>query len=148
MKYAIQGQRGALHRVSDTSPNNVPDNVTVVELTDAQADQVEAGINQTPRIFHALQDGSLITMQEKLEADRIANLSPEELAIHTAHAAALQAFESLSPGKQALWQSVKDKTEKLILAGDFAGVVGLLQTVPDLYEGIEVERQMFLELFN
>jgi len=61
---------------------------------------------------------------------------------------AAAAFGSLSAGKQALWEPVRVAVSKAIMTGDMAKALDILSTVPVIYEGAEVDRQMFLNLFN
>lgn len=67
--------------------------------------------------------------------------------IQAAYDAAVAAFETLSLGKQALWEPVRQAVAKAILKGDMATAVEILTTVPALYEDAEEDRQKFLALF-
>jgi hypothetical protein len=62
--------------------------------------------------------------------------------------AAAAAFESLSLGKQALWEPVRVKVADFILKGDFASAYQTIATVPTLYEGMDADRATFLALFE
>lgn len=91
----------------------------------------------------------------------IVELSPEEIAAVMARqpdpaieatkqqfaAAATAIFESMSLGKQALWEQVKQAVTKAIFAGDLATAKEILTTVPALYPGAEDDRTAFLNLF-
>ena len=69
------------------------------------------------------------------------------LQIQNAYDTAVAAFETLSLGKQALWEPVRQAVAKAILKGDIATAVEILTTVPALYEEAEEDRQKFLALF-
>ena len=70
MKYAILGPQKGINRITDTEPQNVPEQATVAEITDEQAALIEAGRTTSPPIRYFLIDGELKTMQEKMEAER------------------------------------------------------------------------------
>jgi hypothetical protein len=70
MKYAVLGPRGAINRVSETEPQNVPEQATVVEITDEQFDQVQEGRTATPPVRYGLKDGELMELRAFLEATR------------------------------------------------------------------------------
>lgn len=78
MKYAIIGPRGAINRISDTEPQYVSEQATVAQITDEQAAQVEAGRTSTPRVIYALVNGELMTLQQKLQLDRVASMTPSD----------------------------------------------------------------------
>jgi hypothetical protein len=85
MKYAISGPQGRINRISDTEPQNVPEQATVEQITDEQAATVEAGRTATPRVFYFLIDGELTTQAEKQAvaqaarlAERAASMTPEQ----------------------------------------------------------------------
>jgi hypothetical protein len=61
MKYAIIGPRKRVNRVVETEPPNVPEQATVVEITDEQAAQVLAGFAADPRVFYFWVEGELQT---------------------------------------------------------------------------------------
>jgi hypothetical protein len=67
MKYAIQGSRGAINRISDTEPQFVGKNATVVEITDEQASQVQAGREAYPKQLYAIENGELVDLREYLK---------------------------------------------------------------------------------
>jgi hypothetical protein len=67
MKYAIQGPRGVINRISDTEPRFVREGVTVVELTDEQASQVQAGREAYPKQLYTIENGELVDFREYLK---------------------------------------------------------------------------------
>lgn len=64
MKYAITGPRGAIFLITDSEPQSVAPDATVVEITDEQAATVEAGKASEPKVLYFLKDGQLLTQQE------------------------------------------------------------------------------------
>jgi hypothetical protein len=85
MKYAVLGPQKGINRISDTEPQHFGEQATVVQITDEQAAQVEAGRTSTPPVRYFLIDGNLLTMQQKIAAnqaarlaERAANMTPEE----------------------------------------------------------------------
>ncbi len=76
MKYAIIGPRGAINRISDTEPKAVPESASVVELTDEQAETVEAGRVSKPKVFYFYKDGQLVTIKEHREQIAASRLKP------------------------------------------------------------------------
>jgi hypothetical protein len=68
--------------------------------------------------------------------------------IQAAYDAAVAAFETLSLGKQALWEPVRRAVAKAILKGDMVTAAEILTTLPALYEEAEEDRQIFLALFQ
>jgi hypothetical protein len=81
MKYAIQGPRGAINRVSDTEPQFVAENATVVEITDEQAAIIQAGREAYPRQHYAIENGELVTLREYLKRQAFLNQPLEEVKI-------------------------------------------------------------------
>jgi len=67
MKYAIQGPLGAINRISDTEPDFVVENATVVEITDEQASTVQAGRESYPKQLYAIENGELVDFREYLK---------------------------------------------------------------------------------
>ena len=105
MKYAVINERGGINRVSPNAITGNPEGTTVVEITDEQAAQVEAGRTSTPRVLYFWQDGALITMAERqaaLQAARLAEraalMTPtEKLQLAKAHVAqTFDAFDLIS----------------------------------------------------
>jgi hypothetical protein len=81
MKYAVINERGGINRISATEITSNPEGTTVVELTDEQAAQVEAGRSSTPRVHYFFINGELKTGEQRraaLEAERFASLSPAD----------------------------------------------------------------------
>jgi len=85
MKYAVINERGGINRVSPKAITGNPEGTTVVELTDEQAAQVEAGRTATPRVLYFWQGNTLIAMAQKQAeqqaarlAERAATMTPEE----------------------------------------------------------------------
>jgi hypothetical protein len=72
MNYAIIGPQGGINRVTDKEPQTVAEGVTVVEITDAQAQQIKDGLAATPRVFFVYKDGQFIT-REQWREQQIAN---------------------------------------------------------------------------
>lgn len=81
MKYAIVNARGGINRVADSAPASLPEGVTSVEITDEQAALITAGRSSTPIVTYAFLDGELVTLREKIEADRLAAMTPEQRAV-------------------------------------------------------------------
>lgn len=91
----------------------------------------------------------------------IIDLTPEEIAAIKAAqpdpaiaaakqqviAAAGALFDAMPLGLQALWSGVKQAVSAAIANGDFATAKTILETVPNLYEGMEADRASFLKLF-
>jgi hypothetical protein len=70
MKYAILGEKKAILRISDTEPQFVGENATVVEVSDEIAATVIAGQTKETRQLYFLIDGLLKTSQEYFESVR------------------------------------------------------------------------------
>jgi hypothetical protein len=75
MKYALLSSHKFINRISDTEPQSIAERATVEQITDDQAAQVEAGRTSTPPVRYFLIGGTLLTMQQKMEADRAARLA-------------------------------------------------------------------------
>ena len=78
MKYAIQGRRGAINRISDTEPQSVPANATVVEITDEQAATIQDGIEAYPKQRYAIENGELVDLRGYLKRQAFLNQPLEE----------------------------------------------------------------------
>lgn len=72
MNYAIIGPQGGVNRITDKEPQNVMEGATVVEISDAQAQQIKDGLAATPRVFFFYKDGELLT-REQWREQQIAN---------------------------------------------------------------------------
>ncbi|MFZ4536909.1 hypothetical protein [Propionivibrio sp.] len=70
MKYAVLGPQLGINRISNTEPQNVGKQSTVVEITDEQAKQVIA----SPQVHYVFIGGELKTLAEK----QAANMTPEQ----------------------------------------------------------------------
>lgn len=142
MKYAILGPQGRIFRVLDQPKENT------VEITNAKAALVEANAD---KLGYFIIDGTFVTGEEaiKILAEKRfqATATPEQKMARAAYNAAATVFESMSLGKQALWEVVRLKVAEAIKAGDFAKAKNIIETVPVLYDGIEVDRAKFLALF-
>lgn len=57
---------------------------------------------------------------------------------------AMESFSALPLGKQALWEPLRVRVYELIQLGDFEKAVETLRSVPNLYEGMEAERELFI----
>ena len=95
-----------------------------------------------------------LTSNELRSTFVVSALSGESLAVaqadkaaDDAHAAASAAFESLSKGKQALWESVRVAVSAALMVGDFATAKEILLTTPLIYDGADADRDSFLALF-
>lgn len=73
MKYAIIGPQGAIFKIIESQPENTFDDVTVVEITEEQATQVQNGMTSTPRILYFYKDGEILTIEQWREL-QIANM--------------------------------------------------------------------------
>lgn len=152
MKHAITGPRGRIFNVLDES------NDRTTPITNAQATLVEA--KGYPAGYWII-DGKFKTSEEvrairqaERKAERIAAMTPEQLAEHQvklqrqgAYDAAAAVFESLPKGVRALWEPTRVAVAAAILRGDMAEAVEILMTTPVIYEGAEADRQLFLDLF-
>lgn len=72
MNYAIIGPQGGVNRITEEQPQNVMEGVTVVEISDTQAQQIKDGLIATPRVFFVYKDGQFIT-REQWREQQIAN---------------------------------------------------------------------------
>jgi hypothetical protein len=72
MTNAILGPQGRINRLTETVPASLPEGATVVQLTNEQKTQVEAGRTATPPVAYFLIDGQLVNAQEQRRAERIA----------------------------------------------------------------------------
>jgi hypothetical protein len=81
MKYAIQGPRGVINRISDTEPRFVGENTTVVEITDEQASQVQAGRESYPKQLYTIEDGELVDFRAYLKRQAFLDQPLEEAKV-------------------------------------------------------------------
>ena len=65
MTNAILGPQGRINRLTETVPASLPEGATVVQLTNEQKTQVEAGRSATPPVAYFVIDGQLVTQQER-----------------------------------------------------------------------------------
>jgi hypothetical protein len=65
MTNAILGPQGRINRLTETVPASLPEGATVVQLTNEQKTQVEAGRSATPQVAYFVIDGQLVTQQER-----------------------------------------------------------------------------------
>lgn len=65
MTNAILGPQGRINRLTETVPTSLPEGATVVQLTNEQKTQVEAGRTATPPVVYFVIDGQLVTQQER-----------------------------------------------------------------------------------
>jgi hypothetical protein len=72
MTNAILGPKGRINRLTETVPASLPEGATVVQLTNKQKTQVEAGRTATPPVAYFVIDGQLVNAQEQRRAERIA----------------------------------------------------------------------------
>jgi hypothetical protein len=162
MKHAITGPQGRIHRISDTAV--IREGVTVsAEITDQQATIFASAADP---IGYWIIEGTFTTGADKAlaeraarqatiqanraaaEAARIAAMSPQERASHNAFNAAAAVFESMTLGKQALWETTRSKVADFIKKGEFAKAYETIATVPSLYPEMEDDRAAFLALFQ
>jgi hypothetical protein len=151
MKHAITGPKGRIFNVLD-EPND-----RTTPITNAQATLVASKVDP---MGYWIIEGSFKTGEEvrvirqaEREAERIAAMTPEQLAarqlqahLQAVHDAAAQAFESLPLGKQILWENTRVQVQAKILKGEIAKVREILETIPSLYEDMEADREIFLDL--
>ena len=78
MNYAILGPKGRINRLTETEPNLLPENASIVQITDDQKNIVEAGRNTTPPTFYFYIDGQLVTQQEINEERRAEQQAAQE----------------------------------------------------------------------
>jgi hypothetical protein len=96
---------------------------------------------------------TLVPYTEEEMAEYNAKKAEQEAAVaakaqlQAAYDTAAAVFSSLSVGKQALWEPVRQAVGKAILAGDMATAKEILETVPALYPDAETDRALFLSLF-
>jgi len=151
MKYAITGPAGRIFQVLDESTEGTK------EITDAQAAIISSSKDPLFLIkgeLKTLAEAQVIRRAEQ-KAARIAAMTPDELAAHqkieaaqAIYDAALEAFKTMTLGKQALWEPVRAKVAEAILSGNIDIAVEILQTTPIIYAGAEADRDMFLALFQ
>ena len=81
MKFATLGPKGAVLTVQDTEPTQLaePQNYSIVQISDEQADAVESGRDSHPKVFYFFEDGELVTIQQRMDARR-ATAQQERLA--------------------------------------------------------------------
>lgn len=93
-----------------------------------------------------------LSLAEIAEAEIHAAAQAKENAIKAQRQAAYDAaaivFESLSVGKQALWEPVRQAVADAIFLGDMEKVKEILVTLPALYPDAEDDRAKFLALFE
>lgn len=77
--------------------------------------------------------------------ESLLNINNENKALYDKASAV---FDSLSKGKQALWEPVRVAVGKAILMGDMQLAYEILTTMPNIYEDSENDRQLFLSLFS
>jgi hypothetical protein len=75
MNYAILGPKGRINRLTEIEPNLLPENASIVQITDDQKNIVEAGRNTTPPTFYFYIDGQLVTQQDAQEQRRAERLA-------------------------------------------------------------------------
>ena len=97
-------------------------------------------IDLTAEQHSAINSGAVLTF-----ADGVVTITNNETS--AAWDAAAAAFAALSPGKQALWEPVRQAVGVAIKAGNFALAAEIIQTVPTLYDGMDADRETFLALF-
>lgn len=78
MNYAILGPKGRINRLTEIEPNLLPENASIVQITDDQKNIVEAGRNTTPPTFYFYIDGQLVTQQEINEERRAEQQAAQE----------------------------------------------------------------------
>lgn len=154
MKYAITGPDGQIFSILDES------NDWTQEITDEQAIAVNSSelpmfmIEGELKTQAEVMEIKLAKRQAEREADRLAAMTPEQIAAQEARAAAQAAydaakavFDSLPKGKKKLWEPIRQAVGAAILAGDMAEAKEILETIPPIYEGSEDDRAAFLALF-
>lgn len=72
MNYAIIGPQGGVICITDKQPQSAIEGATVVEILDAQAQQIKDGMAATPRVFYFYKEGEFLTMAQWREL-QIAN---------------------------------------------------------------------------
>ena len=147
MKYALTGPKGRIFQVSDTSPQGAaPERIK--EITDEQAIIVSS---KADPLGYFVIDGAFINGTEAIailaEQRFQETATAEQKMSRAAYLAAAAIFESMSLGKQAIWEGVRMKVAAAITDGDFLKAKTIIETVPFLYEGMEEDRAMFLALF-
>lgn len=148
MKHAVVGPQGTINRISDTEPQFVGEQATVVQITDEQAATVQAGREATPRVFYFLVDGALKTGAEKQaitraarEAERIASLPPEVQAAMQLKAGLLAVWDTtFTVGEKAFLKPIYDAAIAKMDAGDIEGVKELILTAPSISESLDAKR--------
>jgi hypothetical protein len=78
MTNAILGPQGRINRLTETVPASLPEGATVVQLTNKQKTQVEAGRTATPPVAYFLIDGQLVNAQEQREERRAEQQAAQE----------------------------------------------------------------------
>ena len=72
MKYAVLGPRRGVLRITEKEPQHVGEQSTVEQISDELASVVLAGKDASPRVFYFLEDGKLISQEQKRQ-ERIAS---------------------------------------------------------------------------
>lgn len=151
MKYAITGPKGRIFRILEEQTQDS------VSITDTQAELFLNDNNKKEGYFiinSEFMKGSdamkiiQANNKEKLMAEKFASMTQEQQKIELAYNAAAAAFESLSLGKQVLWESVRVSVAKAIRSGDMTKAYEIIATLPIIYEGAETDRAIFLNLFS
>jgi hypothetical protein len=78
MKYAVINQRGGVNRISDTEPQFVPENATVVEITDEEAALVQAGREAYPKIRYRWVNDGLMLLKDAIALEQFLTLPLED----------------------------------------------------------------------
>ena len=56
-------------------------------------------------------------------------------------------FDAMPLGKRALWAGVRQAVLNALIENDFTTAKSIIETLPPIYEGAEVDRNAFLNLF-
>jgi hypothetical protein len=148
MKYAVLGPRGAIIRVSDTEPETTPEGMSVAQITDEQAATVEAGRTAAPRVFYFVVNGQMLTLAQKREAEILAAMTPEQLALATLRAGLRTAWEAtFTEGERAFLRPIYDAAIVAFDAGNVTKAKTIIATAPSITPALDAKRNSILALF-
>ena len=115
----------------------------------AQLDGLTAQLTTATAATKAAQaaNATLQAQVQSLTAQLAAATASVSTTQNAAQQAAAAVFNALPPGKQALWEPVRDAVDARLAVNDLAGAEQIIATVPEIYEGMEADQQAFLALF-
>lgn len=119
-------------------PATVDDPCVLLNVVTVLPPEYDATTHTISALPYAMRDG------QWRNDYKVTPIPPKDLATSSIAAAGIAAFESLSPAKQILWQPTRDALAALIREGKMADALGILSTMPTLYEDMDKDRQSIL----